>query len=127
MARFAVDFVGGFGTDAASFSVSFGFMRASEAAALSSDIIGEVLLVPVVVAFFDAILVAAIATVAALPVAFRLPGLDFVFAFDGDFAGNGIFFPLRPGDLAVPTVAFDSVFGDALVGVLFADLVAPAR
>ena len=98
-------------------------MRASEAAALSSDIIEEALFVPVVAAFVDAILEAD------LPAAFRFPGLgfDFVFAFDEDFTANGNFRPLRPGDLAVPTVAFDNVFGDALVGVLLAALVAPAR
>jgi hypothetical protein len=121
-------------------------MRASEAAALSSDIIGEVLVVPVAVAFVDVVLMVDIAKVAALPTAFRLPGLVFDFAFDGDFAGDGNFFPLRPGEertltvadcvdaalcpaleAAEPTVAFDRVFGDALVGVLFPALVDPAR
>ena len=84
-----------------------------------------------------------------LPPAFRLPGLDFgfafVFALDGDLAGEGIFFPLLAGepdtlvaaavvvpagvrmedalgpDFAVPTVAFVRVVF-ALVGLT---LVAP--
>ena len=114
-------------------------MHAREAAALSSDIIGEsaapslleLLRLPLGVG-------SSVATVKfiALVADLRRIGLDFDFAFARD--GEDTFFVLRAGDeramvavdwfiealdsvlaAALPTVAFESVFGDALIGVFF--------
>ena len=131
-------------------------MHAKEAAALSRDIIGEVFFAAVETFGLRAggrLLLVAIGKATALVAAFRLLGLDFVivlpFAFDGDLAGEGNFFPPRLGDernfaavdcavvivapnpafaAAVPTTGFVIVLGNAFVGrTLLLAMVALAR
>lgn len=120
----------------ACFSVSFGFMHASEAAALSRDIIGDILF-PLAASSFA--------------VVFPFTGLDLVVVFFAsavtvDLAARFDFFPPRPGEdraladidsiavafgpafvAAVPIVAFDTVVSDDFVGILLRFLVAPPR
>ena len=132
MARFGakVGVADGFGA-----AILFTCMPASEAAALSSDITAFFSIDPA----FEAIA--------------RTPGLGFVeaaldFVFDGDLAGKGAFFALRPGDArtfeadvggglglgaiivfeaAAPIVGFAIVFDAAFAGVLLLALEALAR
>ena len=82
-------------------------MHASEAAALSRDIIGEEFFAAVgrfdlrAGRFIGTVLMLVIGKAIAFVAAFRLLGLDFatvlVFAFDGDLAGEGNLFPPRAG------------------------------